>query len=193
MGMKRAFLCLGLCLAAVPALADMGALAPLLPPDGQEGAWVTARSDGAFAMANEGQAGALRYYYLNTPDGTDSKAAVTLDLTGSGDGFAGLIFGLDTQTRVYHIYAAHTDGSFSLYRRTPDGFSKLTSSTLGDLEAGPMTIGIAETGSSVSLNVNGKSMGSIDNDLLGDGGIGIVAGGIVSVTFTDFALANADR
>lgn len=181
------------CVAATPVSADMGALTPLLPPNGQDGAWITATANGAFAMANQSEKGAVRYYYMGTPSDTDTAAAVTLDLSSDADGFAGIIFGFNEQTRGYHVFAAHADGTFTLYQRNSDGFAKLMSSSLDEMPDGPLTIGIEEKDKNVTMSVNGEQMGAIGNESLGDGGVGIVAGGIVAVTFTDFALASIPR
>ena len=176
---------------AVPAAADMGALVPFLPPDGTDGAWSTALQAGeAFAIANGGDPGAIRYYYLDTAPGTDTRAEVrvTLPPDGDPDGFAGLLFGFDATTRGYHIYAVHGDGTFSLFRRSADGFSQVMSTSLDTPPAGSVVLAIEETGSQVAFSVDGAPMGSIGNDLLGDGGVGIAVGGIVTATFSDFVV-----
>jgi len=121
-------------------------------------------------------------------------ASVTVDLAdGAPNGFAGIIFSFDEASRNYHVFVAQNDGAFAVYRRNESGFNQMMSTSLGDLAPGPLTLSIEEAGDDVTFLVNDRALGSIGSTGMGEGGIGIAVGGIVSATFSDFNLGDASN
>ncbi len=187
-----AALALALSGSAALAQSTMSILARQLPADGPDGAWTAASADGVFSLYNPDDATALRYFYAETKPDRDRRVSVDLlvDQAPDGNGFGGLLFAMKPDHRHYYILALSGDGKAMVLKRDPDGLGP-TMSTGGDLvKTGWNRVEIAESGDKVSLTVNGQSIGSIQSDGLGSGGIGIAAGGRVRAAFANFTAAD---
>lgn len=176
------------------AWADMGVLLPLLPQGvAHDAPWSTATApSGAFAIGNLDESGSIRYYYLNTAPGHDKLASVRIEVVdGDPKGFAGILFSFEDDSRHYHVFAVHGDGSYAIYKRDAGGFNTVMSTTMDQPVDGEMELSIEEKGDEIAFSVNGTRLGSVGSDGIGEGAIGIAVGGIVSATFSDFKLEDA--
>ncbi|MCR8724952.1 hypothetical protein [Frigidibacter sp. ROC022] len=189
-----AALTLALTGAAASAETSMGVLAPQLPMESQDGAWVASESGGAYTLLNRTEPSALRYYYVVPGDPVDATVGVDVVLGPDPDpqAFAGIIFGFHPDTRFYHIFALGADGSLLVFNRDGGGLSLMMKSTSDAVKPGGWNrLQIVEQGDEVSFTVNGTEIGALGSEGMGQGGFGIAVAGLVQASFANFTARDA--
>jgi len=171
----------------------MGPLAEFLPQTGGNDVW-RYRNDGeSFRVTNENDAGSIDYVYVGTLDGADRRIEARVRLAGGApDGFAGLLLGFDERTRDYHIFALSPNGSVSIFRHDREGFRPLIQSTNDAVRSGENVLTVEERGDDLRFLVNGVQIAEIGSDGLGEGAVGVGAGGLVDATFASFDVQRLD-
>ena len=188
------FSALLLALAPLPAGAQstsLGLLDGTVPVTGDDGAWSFSSANGAVTFSNSSDSGALRYYFADVPDNLDRtiSADVYIDPASGPDGFGALLFAYHADEPRYALVALHGDGRIALYLRDSSGFSPVMSSTFDTPLQGWVHLELRESGDKVSWSANGEEVGSMERGGLGEGSVGLAAGGLVSASFANFVVS----
>ena len=171
-------------------IASAGTLGPLdgFLIQGESDGWRGANDRGAYWLENPSQEGAIRYFYTPYVEGSGGKRQLSIDVDVSNTtatARAGLLYGLKVNPQRYFMLLVGRGGEVELYRRDADGVNQLMSSSTKMLR-GFNRVEMRETGGSVELFVNGKSMGSIESTGIGEGSIGIAAMGVGRFGFANY-------
>lgn len=167
---------------------------------GRDGAWHGSLEDGGYVLENEGDAGAIRYFWLGDipgpPDQPPAALAVSVDVDGAFEGEisgAGLIFRFDPERRFYYGFVLLNGGRYGFFQRDQDGVQMRLSGTSEAIEAGGENrLTIVPEGDTMNLFVNGERIGAFGNDAVQGPGVGIVAIGIGRFHFDDFAIGEVE-
>jgi hypothetical protein len=172
---------------------DMGPLTPHLQ-SGEDAPW-TARAEGAsFTLANTSDPAAIRYYWTGSPAEEEGKRSIAVDVEvrdgqeGSG---AGILYGYRDEPRSYFLLLLRPNGLVTLSQRVPEGFEERMSIGGDAVKPGVNRLEVRENGSTIEMLLNGQSIGSLGNDLIGRGGVGIVAVGTGTFSFANYTQALA--
>ena len=175
----------GLALAGV---SNMGPLNQVIEP-GLEGAWrITANQEGV-RLQNQQSSGDLTYYYgpMQPEHFGQRTASVSVRVTNAGaNALAGLLYGLDRNSGTYFLFTVGGDGMVNLHYRHANGFELRMQSSLQGSLAAPVQLKISERGREITLWANGQRVGSIEDQRLGQGALGIAAADIGNFAFSNF-------
>lgn len=167
----------------------LGPLSQYLPQSGQDGAWRYTNNGDSFEIENVSDPNAIKYFYVGPQQGEEGNRVIELDLAIHPDskGSAGLLYGLNAERTRYHMLTLGSDGTVALYRRDPDGFRLMLSSSSDRFEREKInTLRIEERGDTISYALNGSDLGEVGGDRFGFGAVGIGALGDVRSFFNHF-------
>lgn len=193
---RFAWAILALLLAALPwppARADDAALGPLsaFVLEGRDGDWLGGLDGDVYVLRNEGgRDGAVRYFFVDPPAASGSAdgwtAVVEVELRPQNErAFAGMLVAYAADPRRYVIFARTGDGRAVVWRRDPEGISVLAEGRPARLGA---ELRVIVTRQRVIFLVDGALLAELDPAAVGEGAVGIVAGGRGSFGFRGFAL-----
>jgi hypothetical protein len=176
-----------------PARAQNEALGPLAAfvLDGRDGDWQGLLDDDLYILRNDGSRdGAVRYFFIDPPAGSGGAdgwtAVVEVQLRPQNErAFAGLLVAYADAPRRYVIFARTGDGRAVVWRRSPEGIAVLAEGQKVRLGA---ELRVIVTGPRVIFLVDGALLAELDPATIGEGAVGIVAGGRGSFDFSGFAL-----
>jgi len=170
----------------------MGPLDGVLPGSGPDGVWNIQSGQTGYGIRNDRDGSAILYFYAGTEQGSEGSRRIDVDVAvdSSGQGMGGILYGLDTNTGNYYIFALETDGSVTLYRRDQDGFRMMTQTSSASIQAGSNTLTLIENGPELTYQVNGQNLGSISSDGTGRGAVGIAVAGLGESVFKRFEISN---
>lgn len=183
---------------AAPATAQkapepMGQLTTILPEKGSDGAWEAELSASGFAITNRTEADAVRYYYVNAGKDEGQRTVhvnVSVEPRGPRPAMAGLLYGFDPATKSYFMLVVDSGQEVSFIHRGRQGLKRIAAAKLDKLSGGPYRLAIAEEGDKITLSINGKRLGSLSSEALGEGATGIIAAGLGTFAFSDFSIAD---
>lgn len=158
---------------------------------GESDGWQGSSDRGAYWLENPSQEGAIRYFYTPYVEGDGGKRHLSIDVDVSNtttSARAGLLYGLKGNPLRYFMLLFGRGGEVELYRRDQDGVNLLMSATTKPLR-GFNRVEMREKRGSFELYVNGKSMGSIESNGVGEGSIGIAAMGVGRFGFANYVEA----
>lgn len=170
---------------------DMGPLTPHLET-GESAPWTTKLDGATFTIANSADPAAIRYYWVGSPAEEEGRRTIAVDVEvrdgqeGSG---AGILYGYQDEPRSYFMLLLRPDGQVTLSQRVPEGFEERMSIGGDAVKPGVNRMEIRESGNQIEMLLNGQSIGSLGNDLIGRGGVGIAATGTGTFTFANYTQA----
>lgn len=181
---------------AAPAIAQkaagsMGELTTILPDNGSDGTWTAQTSPTGFQMTNTSEANAVRYYYVNagkTAGEREVKVNVSVEPRGPRPAMAGLLYGFDPNKKTYFMLVVESGERVSFFHRGSQGLKRIAAADLDALSGGPYRLAIAEADDKITLSINDKTLGSLSSDALGSGATGIIAAGLGTFAFSNFAI-----
>lgn len=176
-----------------PARAEDAVLGPLAAfvLQGRSGDWQGVLDEDAYVLRNDGNRdGAVRYFFIDPPaasGGADGwTAVVEVELRPqNARAFAGLLVAHAEAPRRYVIFARTGDGRAVVWRRSPEGIDVLAEGEKARLGA---ELRVIVTGPRVIFLVDGALLAELDQAAIGEGAVGIVAGGRGGFGFRGFAL-----
>lgn len=186
-----------ICLAAFTAVAataaaaqDLGPLTPVLEL-GESPPWLGAAEGSAYVLSNSTDPGAVRYFWIGAPEGEGQRTiGVDVEIREAQEASgAGLIYGYQEEPRSYFLLLLRPGNQVALLQRTDAGVEERMSLGGDMVRSGANRLEIRERGQEIELLVNGQSIGSIGNDRIGRGGVGIAAAGTGTFVFSNFAVA----
>lgn len=171
----------------------MGPLSPLLK-QGNQGAWTGQYLGSVYRLINPKKSNDIKYFFVNTEPKANGRRTIEVNVAApKGDGLAGLLYGFQENPKEYYMLVLNRSGTLRLFHRTAAGikqkFSMTTGSKNSTAKEGQVNLTkltMVEDGDSVKILVNDKSLGSFKGAGTGNGGVGIVAVGIVDALFHEF-------
>ncbi len=168
---------------------------------GAEGVWEGTLSEEGYRLENKDAqaAGETRYAFLD-PHRDDNRfwtIAVEVKLQpASAEGaysFGGIVCAVESQPRSYLVFAIDSEGRLGMYRRNQEGLRpvKIYAANPSDPRAFN-ELRVVEQEGRYRIFVNGEAVRTIETDLAGTGGVGIIAGGTGGFLYRDFALAPSE-
>lgn len=181
---------LGSCGNGEPGYQGIGPLTDIVFAGSVDG-WAGSTEAGVYWLENEaGDANDIRYFYTApAPDDRDDRTAHVDVITSRMDpeGRAGLLYGFRESPRFYYLIMVSGSGNVEVYERDGGNFRQSFSSSLGTTKKDSARVEIREKGRELTILANGNSVGSIENDQVGRGQIGIAAFGTGRFGFTNYA------
>lgn len=180
---------LGAAVAVAQQNAGMGSLAEFLPPSGQDGAWRIANAGDSFELENTSDPNAIKYFYtgFDAEDQGRRTIETALSIHPDSQGAAGLIYGLDAQSRSYHLLTLGPKGEVTMFRRDAEGFRPLIESQSSAFLDGQVNrLRIEENGDTITFYLNDAKIGEVGGDKFGRGHVGIAAIGAARVFYNSF-------
>lgn len=166
----------------------MGALSDVLPQGGQEAPWRYDRPAGGFVIENRDDPYAIQYFYIGAGDQSGGRNIdATVALAPGGQGGAGLLYAFDDATRHYFAITVETTGEVKVWRRDGNGFNEAANFGPRVDPGAPTRLTIEETAGKAALYLNGDYLGALEGPEIGRGGVGVIAGGVVSARFSAFS------
>lgn len=173
-----------------PASAGMGPLTPVIQ-EMSDDAWSVRKDNGTVVMTNQGEPGAIRYFYVQPGAGEEGNREISVDvslLESAPESLAGLLYGYQENPKSYYLFTVRGDGLVSLHAMDNGNFQERMAFSLGAPITAKTTLTIRERGSEIGLLVNGVEKSSLGNNRLGRGAVGIVASHLGSYQFDNFAV-----
>ena len=170
----------------------MGPLADIIQP-GPSGSWTVTSGEKGVQLINRQSPGDLRYYFVNEkPDHQANRTVtVTTQLLETGpNALAGLLYGYQDNPRSYFLFSVGGNGMVNLHYRGDNGFEQRMQSSLQGSPEQPVTLKIVEQGNEISLFVNDRNIGSLGNDRMGRGSLGIAAADTGVFRFSQFSIGD---
>jgi hypothetical protein len=168
---------------------DLGPLTPQLQL-GAFAPWMAQAEGTAYVLSNTTDPSAVTYFWVGNPAEEGRRTiAVDVDLREGAEGSgAGLLYGFQEEPRSYFLLMLRPGGTVALVQRTPEGFEERMGIGGDQVKPGINRLEIRERGKEIDILLNGTNIGAIGNDLIGRGGVGIVATGTGTFAFSNFAL-----
>ncbi len=193
----RRLLSAGLFAAAIAAAATASAQPAGFGPldtvltSGPDGAWTRTRSGGSFELLNTAAPNALKYFFVATGEEGRRRVGVDVRIEDGGQlSHAGLLYGYVREPLSYYIFTLEAENTVALRRFEGGAMNAMFTTSGGTVRAGINRLEIAERGTEIDLFVNGSRIGSIGNEGIGSGAIGIAAWGTGRFIFSGFAVEN---
>lgn len=178
--------------AAQPALAvePLGRLAPQAPLGADaDGIWEAGIESGGYVLSNEANPSALKRIYLPATEGI-GRREVAVDVAVEGDvtSHGGLLYGVDEDAGIYHLYMLEPGPKVTLYRVHGERLAQPFSVPLPPGRETRRLL-IREDGDAASFLVDGREVATVTGRGIGSGGLGIAAWGLGSFRFGAFWLS----
>ncbi len=180
-------------LLSTSAVADIGRLKQVVDIGDSDG-WNGRLESGTYWLENAQEPGAIRYYHTSYTPAEGGQREISVNVRVQADdpqARAGLLYGYDAETRSYYLILLGPKGQFEVVRRDASGFQLRMSSTTGADGTSFNRITVRENGNEIALSVNDKDLGSLGNDTIGKGAVGIVAAGLGRFGFSNYREAAA--
>ncbi len=157
--------------------------------EGVDDTWSGSLYQNYYTAENRSAEHAVRYYTRRDAGSGAGTRSVAVDVAVAegSSGRAGLIFGLDRQRNVYHLFVRESDGAFTAYRRHEAGIDHLVAVVLPDGGADFHRLEVREAGEDVELWANGERVAKLSGAGVSQGEIGIVAFGLGTFGYTNYA------
>ena len=168
----------------------MGSLTDYLPATGQSDVWRYSNTGDTFEIENIGDPQSIQYFYVGPSEGAEGSRTIEAGLNVHPDssGSAGLLYGLNEDRTVYHMFTLDANGMVAMFRRDSSGFRLMIEQSSDAYKPGKINIlTLQESGDEVSYSLNGTSLGSIGGDLFGKGAVGLGAVGDVRAFYNYFS------
>lgn len=173
--MLKGVFALAIWLACAKASAGMGPLDGVITTE-QDQSWRVSPAGNGWQFQNAQERGAIRYYYVNEQPGEGGRRTISLDVQvqGSPDSLAGLLYAFQDQPRSYYLFTLSGDNTVNLHHFDNGNFEQKMQLGI-DGVGGTVTLTIQEHGQEIALLVNGREKSRIGNSNMGRGGVGVVA------------------
>ncbi len=140
--------------------------------------------DGSYRLESKADESSIKFFYADNPTDTYGRRSIVTNLKIEGPGSAGLIYGYQKNPTRYFLFLLDANQNFRVLERGPDGFSEMINMSVdGD---GGFELKLTESGSEVSVSLNGQNLLSIGNDRIGVGAVGIATIGAGQFDFQKF-------
>ncbi len=170
--------------------ASLGPLASVVSP-GSDGSWTVTAGEKGAQLINRDSPGDIRYYFVNADPNAFGKRTVTVTLQMLDTGpnaLGGLLYGFEDNPKSYFLFTVGGNGTVNLHFRGAEGFEQRMQSSLDGSLNEPVTLKIIEKGNEIDLYVNGRNIGSLGNDRIGRGALGIAAADTGTFRFGQFSI-----
>ncbi|MEM7284565.1 MAG: hypothetical protein AAF438_23450, partial [Pseudomonadota bacterium] len=174
---------------------SMGPLASVIEP-GQDGAWSVSSGVKGVQLRNQQSSGDLTYYYVNENTAALGRRVVNLTVQvfdASDNALGGILYGYQDNPRTYFLFTVGAGGTVNLHYRGEEGFEQRFQSNLRGSTTDPVKLRLVENGREITLWANGERVGSLENQRLGQGAVGIAAADIGTFRFSQFSIESPSR
>ncbi|WP_191062147.1 hypothetical protein [Geminicoccus harenae] len=167
------------------------ALDGILTP-GSDGTWELRIENGVAELENRSNAGAIKFYRVETLHGGASPegAAIAVDIGGEFPdevSAAGLLYRYDEASRSYLAFVAGA-GRWTLYQRGPDGMRPRLSGVLPEGKEGRHRLRIQPDGDDLRFEIDGQQVGSARISGMPGHAVGLVAISLGRFEFDNLAI-----
>ena len=157
---------------------------------GAEDGWSGSMESGVYWLENTaGAADDIRYFYTAPVAGATGERSAGVDVLTAqmtAEGMAGLLYGYQDSPRSYYLIMISGSGEVAVFRRDEDGLNRIMSSASDATKTESVRLEVREKGNELTVLANGKSVGSLQNDSIGTGLVGIAAAGTGRFGFTNY-------
>ena len=172
--------------------ANMGSLTEFLPGYVEENVWRKGLVDGAFRVENTTDPHANTWYAAPLTFGEAGRRVVSVDVRiFEGDpefSHAGLLYGYLEGRELRYFFTVNAK-EVSLFEIGGGSANAMMVTETDAVVDGWNTLTITEDGNVLSLAINGRDVGGVGNDSMGQGAVGIVAWGTGGFEFRDFVIS----
>lgn len=156
------------------------------PKDG----WTGTMESGVYWLQNTaGKTNDIRYFYTAPVPGAGGERTAGVDVLTAqmaADDRAGLLYGYQDSPLSYYMIMISGSGDVEVFRRDDQGFDRIMSSSSDATKTDTVRIEFREKGNELTVVANGSSVGSLQNDRIGTGLVGIAAVGTGRFGFTNY-------
>ena len=159
--------------------------------------WTGSMESGVYWLENTaGDPSDIRYFYTAREQGAGADRSVGVDVLTAHmppEGRAGLLYGYRDSPRFYFLITVSGKGDLEVFKRDDQGINLMISTSLGAANAGSVRIEVREKGRELSLFADGSPLGSLQNDRIGGGQVGIAAVGAGRFGFTNYEQSSSPQ